>query len=296
MYNFRLTVLVCTFALAVALAHTHVPGKDGPSLTPTHMLRRAQYEFALAAGADKEAAQSAQAVVGAREELTAYKQEAVVEDALTRAASLTPDALAAVTAARGFATEAQQHARHAMEALRRVEAAPQMAAKEARLAVERQAHADAVQERNRTEAAAAARTQDPVKVLAENVGAAMEPYHMASLRAEASEQRSYEKAKGEFSEAQDLSSKAKQQALDAQALQSAGSTERAGWLMERAKEMMQRARDLKSKSTVDYEAAVKTRSSLDELKKNMLDAGKSMASRLAPKVYIPWAELPLEHT
>lgn len=188
-------------------------------------LRRAGEELAMARRAEQESEVSATALYADQQLLAAQLGAEAAEAAAESDRASVPDTKAALDETRGFAIAAQLHARHAEATLEELQRLPEEAAKAAAAAVRREVRAEAYSAAEAAGRGAPAPAPAPggrARKVLERVAAAVEPYHLALLRAQKDAAEREAKARGAAAAAAGLAREAERLARAAQALQASG--------------------------------------------------------------------------
>jgi len=209
------------------------------------VLRRAQEEVAVARSAEAESEKSSKAMVVNQQELLANMARKTATEAFKPSEPAVPEAKALVTETRRLFLEAQDHLNHIKKIAAEARNIPAVAAQQAQQAIQ-------VKVKQEADAAATSSAVSPeeakelrAKRTTAVVGDAVEPYHLALLRAQKGAAETYAKAKSAIATAQKLSDKAHKIAENAQALQAKGFGMQAQQQLMVAHSTMQQAANMK---------------------------------------------------
>jgi len=246
--------------------------------------KRAGEQLVVAQAAEAVAETSAKGMLVDQQALVASMAVETAEEDFAKGMPAAPKAKAALTAAQRFLAEAQYHANHARrveEEMRRLpETAAQTAVQTIENEVQREAYAAA-------ELANALPPETPLqrrKKFAERVAAAMEPYHLALLRAQKFVVVNYAKAKSAVSTAQRLADEAQRLASSAQRLQATGLTVQAKQTMLLAYSTMQNAGSMREWAQKLYAEAQKVNDSVGQYQLAEVQAAMQAAKTVPVKV------------
>jgi len=270
-----------------------IPGLDltakvGVPLNAT-VLRRVEEEYQIAKAADVESEGAAESALSSQQSILAGAAQEAAEDASDAARPAVPESKASEAQAIKWARGAQRGAEDAEKTRSLAETAGKEAARQA---------AEQVMEMVRTDAIAAAVDADKKgkdykatrgQRVAESVVAAMEPYHLALLRAQKASQQDYEKSKSAMDTAQQLATDGQKQAADAQALQAAGMAVQAGQMMMMAHGSMEGAKNMKAWAEKMYNTANQLQASLGHYQ---LSASMAASNAAATTLFNKPPELP----
>lgn len=202
-------------------------GESGPGYEGTDMhalaLGIARDELARSSQAEAEAAVTSQSFYAAQQQLVAEMATEAAQAATEKDRATVPEAKAAVEKTRRFAIEARLHAEHAKQVLRLFKQIPEEAAEKAlkavRVAVRREAYGAAEEASRGLQGRVDRRYRERVE---DSMASAMEPYHIALLRAQKGLVETEAKAQSAAKTGNRLQAKAEQLAESAQALQAEG--------------------------------------------------------------------------
>jgi hypothetical protein len=233
-----------------------------------------------------------------KEEVLAYQQAMkarhfldVTLDNYDIARSSVPLTKAAETATRVYRRDSENHARDTVAVAKKAETitidAAKKAAAEIMAMIEKEAHKAAVD--------AAEATKDWKKKRAErvaqNVAAAMQPYHLAMLRAQKGAATMHAKAVAATDSAQKLADKAEAMAAQAQGMQTAGMTMQAQQLMMMAHGAMNAASNLRGAAMKLYDMANKINRSVGAWQ---VSESEAAANAAATTLFNPPMKFPKE--
>lgn len=217
--------------------------------------RAADQHLAVTDGANMAAQASSQALTVDQQRLVANLAWQRAQDISDKFHSEIPEAKAAVTEARFWAIEAQRHAEHAKAAAAALKNVPAEAAERAAKAIQAEIKAMAYSEAERAGTPPADAAAIHARKVVASVAAAMQPYHLATLRAQKETATSYSKAQRAQASSVRLSQAAQAQAANAQSLQATGHPVQAMQAMAQAHATMRQAADLRTWAQKFYEQA-----------------------------------------
>lgn len=264
-----------------AAAHLKVASRsstpDWPVLANV-VRKRAGEELAVARSAEVLAASNAKGMLVDQQALVADMAVDKAEDDFAKSRAATPAAKAAISQAQRFLAQAQYHADHARRVLEDFKKLPEVAAERAMKTIEQDV-------RNEANAAAEHANKLPPEnaaqrkaKYAQRVAAAMEPWHLALLRAQKYVVETYAKAKGAVKASERLISESTRLAQSAQRLQMTRLPMQAKQMMLLAMSTMQKAQMMREWADKLYAQAQKVNESL-----GAYPAAGSTAANLAAK-------------
>jgi len=201
------------------------------------VLRRAREQLAAAKEAAMESEVNSKSMLASQQQLLAMMAQDKAEDAAELDAGSVADAQEALAETRGFAIQAQLHAKHVKQLERALKKLPQEAADEAAAAIREELRTEAYT--TATQAAARVAAEAPgkhAKKVMSSIAAAMEPYHLSLLRSQKQAAEDEAKARSAAVASVRLQAEAVKLAKRAQDMQSAGLTVQAGQTMSIAHE------------------------------------------------------------
>jgi len=248
-----------------AAAHLKVASRSNTSDWPVLanvVRKRAGEELVVARNAEAVAASHAEGMLVDQQALIADMAVETAEDDFAKSRAAAPAAKAAISQAQRFLAQAQYHADHARNVLSEFKKLPEVAAEKAMKAIEQDV-------RNEANAAAEYANKIPPETkaqrkakFAQRVAAAMEPWHLAGLRAQKYVAETYAKAKGAVKASQRLISESMRLAQSAQRLQMTSLPVQAKQMMLLAMSTMQKAQMMRKWADELYAQAQKVNDSL----------------------------------
>jgi len=248
-----------------AAAHLKVASRSNTSDWPVLanvVRKRAGEELVVARNAEVVAASHAEGMLVDQQALIADMAVETAEDDFSKSRAAAPAARAAISQAQRFLAQAQYHADHARRVLEEFQKLPEAAAKRAMDAVEQDV-------RNEANAAAEIANKTPPETqaqrkakFAKRVAAAMQPWHLAQLRAQKYVAETYAKAKSAVKASEHLISESMRLAQSAQRLQMTSLPVQAKQMMLLAMSTMQKAKLMREWADKLYAQAQKVNESL----------------------------------
>lgn len=290
----RLVLLLSVFTDPAAVLGESLRAQRGPAgglLLNATVLRRAAAEKTVATAADEESRGDAEAALASQSQLLAGAAEAAATDSVEASRPVVPEAKAATTEARKAARDAAVAASAVKDGEATMRAVASDAAKAAAASITAMIRQDAVKAAEEADKKAQEWKATKSQRVAAAVAASMEPYHLALLRAQKEEQKTYAQAKSAMSVAQQLETDGKKQAADAQAMQSAGMGVQAQQMMMMAHGTMDGAANMKAWAEKLYNTANQLGSSLGHYQ---LSQSMAAANTAATLLYNEPPELPEE--
>jgi len=224
--------------------------------------KRAGEELVLARNAEAVAASHAEGMLVDQQALIADMAVETAEDDFAKSRAAAPAARAAISQAQRFLAQAQYHADHARRVLEEFQKLPEAAAKRAMDVIEQDV-------RHEANAAAEIANKTPPETpaqrkakFAQRVAAAMEPWHLAQLRAQKYTAETYAKAKSAVKASEHLISESMRLAQSAQRLQYNRLPMQAKQMMLLAMTTMQKAQLMRKWADKLYAQAQKVNESL----------------------------------
>jgi len=221
------------------------------------VLRRTEENLELAATAKSESKNNLEEVLAMQQTMKARKSLDDALDAYDVARESVPLTKAAETGTRVFQRDSENHAKAAVEVAKKAQTitidAAKKAAAEIMAMIEEEAHKAAEEAHEASKDWKKKRAER----VAQNVAAAMQPYHLAYLRAQKGAATMHAKAVAATDSAQKLADKAEAMAAQAQGMQSAGMTMQAQQLMMMAHGAMNAASNLRGAALKLYDMANK---------------------------------------
>lgn len=231
------------------------------TLMNSTIVRLSMNELKIAENANIQAKGTAKAAQAQRD---SYAAHVTVKKALKnydKVSALVPEARAEALKARMYASEARQHADHTIKVEDESRHIPEMAAQQAKLAVEGWIASDAKASAEAAALSPKEAAKSRADKIAAKVAAAAEPYHLALLRNQKFAAETLNKAKTAQQSSQELQTKAKQMALTAQTMQTAGLGVDAQSMMTTAHGLMDQAETLRQWGDKLYKQANSAESS-----------------------------------
>lgn len=252
----------------------------------TRVIQRANEQLAIATSAEKQSESSAKTLLVTQQALLARMAVTAADDAFDEGTGSVPATKAAYTEARAYALRAMHHAMHAQEMLAEAKHIPELAAQTAadviRFKIKKDAYEAAERAKPETSTSRGQR-------VAKSVAAAVEPYHLALLRAQKNTEETYEKAKSAMATAQRLVDQSHEEADIAQKMQSSGLAMQAQATMLQAHQDMQSAVNMKRWAEKLYNQANELNSNIGRYQLSESQAAVTAAGT-EPDVIMP--ELP----
>jgi len=248
-----------------AAAHLKVASRSNTSEWPVLanvVRKRAGEELVVARNAEAVAATHAEGMLVDQQALIADMAVETAEDDFAKSRAAAPAAKAAISQAQRFLAQAQYHADHARRVLEEFKELPEAAAEKAMKTIEQDV-------KNEANAAAEYANKLPPETkvqrkdkFAKRVAAAMQPWHLAELRAQKYVAETYAKAKSAVKASEQLISESMRLAQSAQRLQMTRLPVQAKQMMLFAVSTMQKAQMMRKWADELYAQAQKVNESL----------------------------------
>jgi len=285
--NAAAAVVLCVRAASGLLALR--AGTVPPIELSAAVLHRAQDNLAVAKTSDVYSSAAVWEARTTQQEILAKAAEASGEEAFNVARAAVPNSRVARDEARIFEAKAEA----SVVKVHDVQDAMKQVAGEAAVAAKDKIMEQVTQEAHASAEAANEKAQDWKKKRAErvaaNVAAAIEPYHLAMLRAQKAVEVTHTKAISAAESSLKLASEAQVLASKANALQGAGLAVQAQQMMQMAHGTMQGAVNLKGWSEKMYNLANKINGGIGSYQ---LSEGMAAANAAATTLYNPPMDLP----
>lgn len=221
------------------------------------VMSRAEENLDIATSATSESKNNKEEVLALQQTMKARKALDDTLDAYDLARESVPLTKAAEVATRVFQRDSENHAKNAVVVAKKAETitvdAAKKAAAEIMVMIEKEAHKAAVEANEASKDWKKKRAER----VAQNVAAAMQPYHLAMLRAQKGAAVMHAKAVAATDSAQKLADKAEGMAAEAQGMQTAGMTMQAQQMMMMAHGAMNAASNLRGAAMKLYDMANK---------------------------------------